>query len=354
MRISALDTLRGISICLVLTSHFCVRLVDGLYDFQNHIFNFGVTGVFVFFCVSGYVIPLTIRRGLVGDGRFCRLAQFWIKRAFRLLPVYLVLIAPAWFLLVLPDEQRHQAILALQSQEPVQYATALITFTGFFFRYPLPFGGLEWSLAYEVVFYGCCSATILAALPLGRWSLVAGTMALFVTVFVPVLPYDAQQAAFMLLFFYLGLLTFAFHSKHLERKEFAILSAVILTLIYGRALMWASQWGVSFITGAAVVGPIIFLVGTLTSRLERVGPAFAPLGVLSYSLYLSHMLVIEAVALPNAPGPFRFLVWLAVSILLSFLLFRLWETPLNLLGHRLSGVVSARCARPQALQPPNS
>jgi peptidoglycan/LPS O-acetylase OafA/YrhL len=96
--IRALDGLRGIAYLLVFGHHcFSTRLPPGAWPFADRIlinvFSYGSFGVDLFFVLSGYLITTLLlldRKGL----HYFR--NFYVKRAFRILPVFLAVIAIIW------------------------------------------------------------------------------------------------------------------------------------------------------------------------------------------------------------------------------------------------------------------
>ena len=95
-RIHGLDTLRAVAILLVMVFH----LQNLLPELLEPLASVGWMGVDLFFVLSGYLIGLQLLRPLLADKR-PSLAEFYRRRAFRILPAYLVVLAlyvwvPAW------------------------------------------------------------------------------------------------------------------------------------------------------------------------------------------------------------------------------------------------------------------
>ncbi|GAB3852032.1 hypothetical protein GCM10028801_02500 [Nocardioides maradonensis] len=82
LRSAGLDQLRGIAIALVLLRHLTDTLLPGP----------GVVGVVMFFSISGYLITGVLMRDLAEHGRF-RAGHFYARRAWRLVPALLVVVA---------------------------------------------------------------------------------------------------------------------------------------------------------------------------------------------------------------------------------------------------------------------
>ena len=95
-RLPGLDTLRAVAIAVVMVFHLQGLLPD-LFD---PIGRFGWMGVDLFFVLSGYLIGCQLLKP-VRDGRGVFLLEFYRNRAYRILPVYLVVLAlyvfwPLW------------------------------------------------------------------------------------------------------------------------------------------------------------------------------------------------------------------------------------------------------------------
>src|SRR6195256_3710656 len=81
-RLAWLDALRGFAALCVVFDHGSTLLLLPVRSYLYHWLNLGQYGVFVFFLVSGYIVPASLeRRGSVRG--------FWVSRAFRLYPLYL-------------------------------------------------------------------------------------------------------------------------------------------------------------------------------------------------------------------------------------------------------------------------
>ena len=95
-RFAGLDTLRALAIAVVMVFHLQGLLPDAFHP----IGRFGWMGVDLFFVLSGYLIGSQLLKP-VRDGRSVSLLGFYRKRAYRILPVYLVVLAlyafwPLW------------------------------------------------------------------------------------------------------------------------------------------------------------------------------------------------------------------------------------------------------------------
>ncbi len=82
-RLAWLDALRGFAALCVVFDHGSTLMLLPVRDFLYRWLDLGQYGVFVFFLISGYIIPASLeRKGSVRG--------FWTSRLFRLYPMYLV------------------------------------------------------------------------------------------------------------------------------------------------------------------------------------------------------------------------------------------------------------------------
>lgn len=98
MRLPGLDFLRALAIVWVMLFHS--YLVGGLGDSMSGVQTYGWMGVDLFFVLSGYLIGIQVLRPLAAGQRL-DLIGFYRRRAFRILPAFLVVLAlyvlwPAW------------------------------------------------------------------------------------------------------------------------------------------------------------------------------------------------------------------------------------------------------------------
>jgi peptidoglycan/LPS O-acetylase OafA/YrhL len=139
-RLAWLDALRGFAALCVVFDHGSTLLLLPVRSFLYQWLNLGQYGVFVFFLVSGYIVPASLERK--GSIR-----AFWTGRLFRLYPMFLVAIALA----AIAHATGHGTI-ANASRHPL---TALL---GWLFMLQNVTAGLNvpvvtWTLSYEMVFY---------------------------------------------------------------------------------------------------------------------------------------------------------------------------------------------------------
>ena len=154
-RLGWLDALRGFAALAVVFQHAGPDLFPGLYRPTHRELDAGVFGVFLFFLISGYIIPASLERR--GD-----LRAFWTGRIFRIYPLFLVVFVAA---AALP--RAHSGVNVAVFQHP----WLTVASNGLLLQELLGVtNGLDvsWTLSFEMVFYFLVSA--LFALNLHRRS----------------------------------------------------------------------------------------------------------------------------------------------------------------------------------------
>jgi len=393
-RLAWLDALRGFAALCVVFDHGSTLLLLPARSFLYHWLNLGQYGVFVFFLVSGYIVPASLERK-------CSVRGFWISRAFRLYPMFLV----GLVLSAVAYKTGHGTIANAGEHR----LTAIL---GWLFMLQNLNAGLNvpvvtWTLSYEMVFYlllaglfswgvhrrsgwyatafGVGAVALGGVLPmsgLAHWSagpalgplvlnavtdalllaglvfavssrswLVKGGTSLAALVALVLLTFNQGypfpwSGCVILALMFSGTLIYRAEQGQVNRIAAAALVVAVLVLAtvagvwhgakYGRH--WEVQWVTSVLLAGATFG-----VG-LGVRRWRVPRWCAWLGMISYSVYLLHPLVFNAYrsipllhrthTMPDQVLLFAALV--AVIIGLSALTYYLVEKPMQRLGHRVA------------------
>jgi peptidoglycan/LPS O-acetylase OafA/YrhL len=148
-RVAWLDALRGIAALAVVFDHLSPYLLSTLKTNVYHWVDAGQYGVFVFFLISGYIVPASLERK--GSVR-----TFWVSRIFRLYPLYLLVVGAAVLLWVLG-----QGSLRGGQVDPANSVLAQLLMMSNVLAGPnLP--NVVWSLSYEMIFYLILTALFLA------------------------------------------------------------------------------------------------------------------------------------------------------------------------------------------------
>jgi Predicted acyltransferases len=132
----------------VVFDHLTYSVFQPVRDSVYHWFDPGQYGVFVFFLVSGYIVPASLeRRGSVRG--------FWVSRVFRLYPLYLFALSA---MIVLWAS-------GIGSLGGMDSDAVTSSFADVFMLQSVLWGAtvpnVVWSLAYEMVFYLMLTALFL-------------------------------------------------------------------------------------------------------------------------------------------------------------------------------------------------
>ncbi|MGD0062860.1 MAG: acyltransferase [Streptosporangiaceae bacterium] len=149
-RLAWLDVLRGLAALCVVFNHFGFfvppRANEAVYQWINP----GDYGVFVFFIISGYIVPASLERN--GSVR-----SFWVSRLFRLYPLYLLAVGLA----VLLWAVHFGGDLRGEGADPEASGfSQLLMMSNVLGGKNLP--NVVWSLSYEMIFYLLLTALFLA------------------------------------------------------------------------------------------------------------------------------------------------------------------------------------------------
>jgi peptidoglycan/LPS O-acetylase OafA/YrhL len=372
-RLAWLDALRGIGALAVVAEHLLPWFLPALRPYW---FNLGVYGIFVFFLVSGYIIPTSLERH--GDVR-----AFWISRVFRLYPLYLavaaLVLAAAWWVPVREAVPRDGAAVAA-------HATMLLDVVGV--------GGVAdtmWTLSYEMVFYLLVTALFMTglhqrsglfAMVFAAGSVVVGLLlggalldggwlayasgAVFFAGLACVVSGRFRTAgacalglmAVALLLFggrvpwmgvaVLGVMFAGTAIQRWERGTGGLWPVAVTAVLVALAPIWAIEsgwWWVEpdvWITTIALAAATF--AGGMALRGRRVPRVLTWLGLISYSLYLVHHPLLKFFVevsgdLRRSPLPLQLgMAVLAVALVLgvSALAYRFVERPMQAYGRRLS------------------
>ncbi|GAA0471660.1 acyltransferase [Actinoplanes capillaceus] len=389
-----LDVLRGYAAVVVALFHLSPAVI-GL-DMHRAIMSYldlGRYGVFVFFLVSGYVIPMSMER-------HGSLRKFWVGRLFRIYPAYLLTIVVILALVAVDILKVNQGLRDETVTGVLGHVTMLHEFVGL--------RGLIWpfwTLAFEMLFYLVVAGLFGWGLHrLSAWwagglaliALVGGKLlpdALFgagftdrrilalmlVVLFVAslagyvigrrplvlaagvigigflALPLfnghatkwstaaTSWQAVLMLSMLFAGTVIYRMHHRQINRWAGA--SALLIVLVAAMLTNWlhtGRERDLVTWTIASLLVAVTFAIG-FTLRHRAMPKALTWLGEVSYSLYLLHMVVLyviqyflpaEVKASTAGRIGIGLLFWL-VTLLAAWLCHRLVEQPGQALGRRV-------------------
>ena len=139
-RLAWLDALRGFAALCVVFDHGSTLMLEPVRDFLYRWLDLGEYGVFVFFLISGYIIPASLeRKGSVRG--------FWTSRLFRLYPMYAVALALA----AVAYHTGHGTIRGAEHQPAQSVLAWLLMLPNLLTGPNVP--NVTWTLSYEMVFY---------------------------------------------------------------------------------------------------------------------------------------------------------------------------------------------------------
>ena len=334
--LDALDGLRGLAVLIVLGSHLSNT---GLLP-QPGLSGSGKSGVYLFFTLSAFLLTRALlRRPLASFAHGWRWADYALRRVLRIWPLYLVLLLLSWTL-------TRAGVAGWHFQMD---STALLR------HLTLREGqSVLWSIPVEFIFYLWLPlvALVLAATQAWRWPLWA-ELAVFVLGLVmayafwppaQTLPNDVRLGPYLAVF-----LCGAFAARLDQRLQAApawtaswawVAMLAMLAWLLTVPAVWAAWQGVAFV--AAVSSTWFIWFGLLWSLLLLAvlhGPdwlrtplAWPPLrlvGVVSFSLYLWHMPVMDALQVVGVRRWPLFAPWLVLvaALLVSMVSFLLLERP---------------------------
>jgi peptidoglycan/LPS O-acetylase OafA/YrhL len=324
--VPALDGLRGVAIALVLADH--VGWLPG-----------GFLGVDVFFVLSGFLIT-TLLLDEWERGNRIALRSFYLRRARRLLPALVALLLLLGIFALL-DAASGKTSAAAEIAKGIAvclfYVANFWRTTGHSLASPLQ---QMWSLAEEEQFYILWPPLLIVALRLRvrlgglAVSLAAAAVAVMVwrahlgspgpNFFSPETRCDP-----LLIGCLLGVLRQSGTLPRVSTMVATIAGAALAADIWFASSEWGS-WGFTTRLGfpIAALATAVLIVAVLddSARLLRFSP-IVRLGVISYSLYVWHVLVL--VSFDGAAGPRNLIrsAAILVSIAIAWLSYRYIEQP---------------------------
>ena len=350
-RFAYLDVFRGgaaLAVCIQHMFGYIYSTVDKLHPLYSMTkiivvdsVNWGLFGVILFFLVSGFIIPNSLKKGTP-------LRHFFISRMFRLYPAY-------WFVLALIFIT---AGYLGHTQGHYSYGQLMANMT----MMPKLFGasemsGIFWTLFIEILFYTCC--VVLFKLNWLNKPLVIGLVVIGLNLVTPLsivlnklfqLNIPIQFMLFHLSFLFAGnLLRLAYVEGDQSSKYFSKVFIFILmfTIPISTGLLFnvpeATQKGfVVFsawsVVNAFILAMIIFLYAICLKNLNN--KFMLGLGEISYSLYLFHMLCFVIVMKFIPPNNwFNSLLFILISAVLAYfvakIVFKYIEHPSILMGKKM-------------------
>lgn len=350
-----LDGWRAVAVLLVLFSHHPYSWSrPPWWIYQWNILFDGDLGVRIFFVVSGLLITLLLVREEQQHQQIS-LKRFYIRRALRILPIYVL------YLLVLASLQS-----AGLYQDHFSSWLGSVTFTRNYLGRGDSATQHFWSLAIEEQFYA--TWPLLAAACLGtrrRWLLHACLAGILIAVLIRWLPSDVWSGTIQgrllglrsILRYLDSLLVGCAAALYFENAARHLRSQVTPVLAMGALLVgkYAPYWTspspnlyaalAPTIQALAVVTLILWTIHHPRSRMHHLLESGAArfIGRLSYSLYVWHFMFLAHFMGPRLEGVFVYdwKWWWIASLLAAYTSHRYVEQPFLRLKKRFASVESA-------------
>lgn len=332
-RLVFLDAARGVAVLLVLVQHGLGLGIPSFAKWTAENADLGRIGVLLFLCISGFIIP----QSLV-EGSFDR--RFWLRRAFRLYPAYWVAMLFAYIYGWL--DGRGGPVPAAQTGV---WLVNLSMLQGFF-KVPHVVN-IFWTLHLELVIYltfwmlnglgillkpGRLLGVLIAAyLALAFGLAVLSGKALVLSDFMN---YAAAWVGFATQCVFRGKISPRWGCAALVGLVVAPLFVFITNCMYlpvDVGDFWLKYYAVNFFIAYGIFGGLIAL------RNVPMPWGIIHLGQISYSVYLTHPLVLTICFFQGLRGWALFVVMSFVSVLIAEALFRLVEMPSIALGKKVEG-----------------
>ncbi len=352
-RFAAIDALRAVAALLVVWQHLSEEFIKYPQIAKNGTFladiastlDFGRIGIICFFLISGYVIPFSFQKNHSHP-----LKSFFIRRFFRLYPAYWTSIIAIIFVTFLLTSSKHFS---------VQIIFANFTMLQSLFQ-QTHLIGLYWTLQVEIIFYLLVAflyflnvsenkKIILTLITIGIMIFVAIESNLFFNGIDPTASKEFRLLPYILSVMFLGTLLRLKHNQETNRFDKFTFIASLMCFGLPLVLLIASFFDIelpkeAFRFGVShCLGFLLFLLGL---KLMKKPPKYIlNIGLISYSLYLFHPIVLKIMKLsiehlPSFLNNFPLIIYLiigtALSILVAALNYRIIEKPLILIGKQLT------------------
>jgi peptidoglycan/LPS O-acetylase OafA/YrhL len=107
---------------------------------------------------------------------------------------------------------------------------------------------------------------------------------------------------------------------------FKALSTTLVITMCARSYLWYHYWGISYLT-LAFIPAVYCFYSVLFGKIIIKSKFLVQVGVISYSIYLTHIFIPHNIPLATLPPMFRFLGWLLISVFAASLSYKFIEYP---------------------------
>lgn len=333
-RYDFLDVARGLAALLVVVEHGLHECVPGYLNFSRANIVLGQAAILLFFAISGFVIPMSLEQGQ-------SLATFWLRRSFRLFPVYWLSIGLAFAYLYLGGTYH----LDVSLSDTTSWLANLGLLQAWLHRPNV--WGVFWSLHFELAFYILCSILFACGVlhRIGTKLFAAGLLGFGLLCTARLLrtknPTDDMYNWLIVLSALFGMMAQRYALGKVTRRAFiglfACLVGVLLFIWVVNHLLFPHVATFAQLYRSVVIVGIGF--GTflwLLARRDRHLPQLTCwLGRRSYPIYLLHPIVLVLLTPTGWPAWVFLPVLVGATLLLAELAHRFLERPGIALGRRL-------------------
>lgn len=315
-RISSIQYLRGLASLGVVLCHYGSGLTN--YPKLSKVFNFGQTGVQVFFLISGFIVVYSL---INSNYHTSQLFRFLLRRATRIDPPYFVTILLTLVLfriLMLIPSYRGRRVEFIPWQL-ISHILYIIPFTKYKF-----YESIFWTLSVEFQFY----------LFIGGLYFINNS-SLYKTIFLVIFSLTfllRLPNSYFLLFTYAPV--FALGISLISYYQHKKITNLILPFIFICLIEY--RFGSEICLLLVAVSSIVLLVKLNLTLLEK-------LGDISYSLYLTHPLVLivltgvekRVLKDPDAYELYKLVLEVVFAVITAYIFYILVERPSIKLSKRI-------------------
>jgi len=351
LRLSFLDSIRGVAALIVVTSHLHYTAGPETWFFEMkglRIFNQSVFAVSIFFVLSGLVLFLQV------EGEKINYVRFVVRRAFRIFPACVFAVTASYLIYLFwtpePLVSRGDWFNEVSWPPGIKFDSYIghlwLTGPDALLR-PLWSLVIEWRVS--LVFPGIILLFVWSPWVTGAVTgvtalVIASSSGSLITAGLFGIPGGYYYAAFFSTFFVAGTFIAAYrlHLVRFFRRWPLARYALLIVCIYCLCLRSSSDNRFGYLTlGLVGCALIIFcMADSKARRLLRIRP-LRYIGRISYSLYLVHMIWIGILfRLLDGSNPLAIsTAVIAASILSAELMNRFIEIPANKFGRRVAALI---------------
>src|SRR5262252_3212974 len=289
-RLAYLDGLRAIAALMVFLIHSGAPALRAAGPIGNSIVDHGKYGVTVFFVVSAYSLCVSLRPAF--DGGRVSWAAYFVRRFFRIAPLYYVVLA---YVLL-------SGSVSIAHEHSSESVLLHVTFGNVFApQFANDILSVEWSIAVEWVFYANRSYSLL----------------------------------FHFYAFVLGMVVFRAVSTDLASPIVRrLMTAASVALVAIMLLRGETDWSGPMVAIVACSAMLNAAAGTTANRFLSWKP-LVWVGIVSYSIYLLHFLIIGAFAGFGLKSDLAMIGALIVTIAGASLTYAVIEKPFRQVGRQI-------------------